>query len=133
VAWSRPKLRTEELTMRRLIAAALAAAMIVPVAARAGDIDAATMAAVLAAASKGYPATAKPEIRNVVPSRAKNGRGYCGEVTTADGSGFTLFHAILGDAANPTSVLRLADYPDPDNNANAAAVRQLMINFGCMP
>ena len=72
-------------------------------------------------------------VRNVRKSRARNGLGYCGEVSLDGGSGgFTLFHVILAGKDSAASVLRLSDYPDSDQSRNAAMVRQLFVNFGCI-
>jgi hypothetical protein len=95
-------------------------------------IEPATLDAVTALATKGYahPETAK--VKDVLKSKARNGLGYCGEVTIEDGKGYTVFHAIIADSSGGgASILRLADYPEGDTSRNAIAVRQMMRNFGC--
>jgi hypothetical protein len=97
----------------------------------ADDIDAATMKAISALATKGYADPASAEIRNVHKSLASNGMGYCGEVTVQSGGGvFTPFHVILGEGTG-ASVLRLVDYPPSDTDNYAEAVNRMMKNFGC--
>jgi len=120
--------------MRPFLAAAVAAAILSPVTLLADEekIDAATLAAVTTLATKGYQRPAAASLRNIHKSQARNGLGYCGEVSLETGDGFTYFHAILADGANPASVLRLADYPEGDQSRNAVAVRRLMVNFGCL-
>ena len=86
-----------------------------PALALAEEVDAATLTAVSALATKGYANPAAAQIRNVHKSLARNGRGYCGEVTVEGGDGFTIFHAILaGQDGAGASVLRLGDFPDSD-------------------
>lgn len=96
------------------------------------DIDPATLAAVTALATSGYDDPASAEVTNVRKSLAMNGKGYCGEVSVegADGT-VTTFHALL-ETANGASVLRLADYPDPEKNPPSATVERLLRNFGCL-
>jgi hypothetical protein len=120
--------------MRVVLAAATAAAILSPAVLLAEEekIDAGTLAAVTRVATKGYHQPATASVRNIHKSKARNGLGYCGEVSLETGTGFTLFHAILAGKDNPASVLRLADYPDGGQNRNAVAVRRLMANFGCL-
>ncbi|HET7716747.1 MAG TPA: hypothetical protein VFK86_14070, partial [Bauldia sp.] len=86
--------------------------------AMAEDIDQATLDAVIALATRGYANPGAAEVRNVHKSLARNGMGYCGEVSLESAGGsFTVFHAILeGDTA--ASVLRLVDYPFDPNDPN---------------
>jgi hypothetical protein len=116
----------------QLLAAALAASVFAVPALADDAPDQATLDKVLAVATRGYahPETAK--LRNVHKSAAKNGLGWCGEVTVENGDGYTIFHAILADdKGNEASVLRLVDYPDSDTSRNAEMVRRMMVNFGC--
>jgi len=94
-------------------------------------IEAATLAAITAVATQGYAHPAAAAVRNVRKSRAKNGLGYCGEISREGGGGFSLFHVILAGEDGAASVLRLADYPDTDQSLNAMTVRRLLVDFGC--
>jgi hypothetical protein len=116
----------------QLLAAALAAT-ILAVPAFADDApDQATLDRVLAVATKGYAHPETARLRNVHKSKARNGLGWCGEVTVENGDGYTIFHAILADdKGGEASVLRLVDYPDSDTSRNAEMVRRMMVNFGC--
>jgi hypothetical protein len=100
--------------------------------ASAEDIDPATLDAVTALAARGYADPDGAVIRNVHKSLAKNGKGYCGEITVeaGDGETFTVFHAILEGGTGP-SVLRLSDYPADAASPNTVMVERLMRNFGC--
>jgi hypothetical protein len=119
--------------MRASFAVLVASAMLSATIALAGaeKIEAATLDAITAVATKGYVHPASAAVRNVRKSRAKNGLGYCGEVSVEGGGGFTLFHVILAGKDSAASVLRLADYPDSDRSRNAMAVRRLLVDFGC--
>jgi len=116
-----------------LLAGVFAIAMPVALSVLADDqIDDATRAAIFALATKGYKAPASATIRNIHKSKARNGLGYCGEVTVEGGDGYTEFHAILaGKDGTGASVLRLADFPATDTSNDAIAVRQMFVNFGC--
>ena len=94
------------------------------------EIDAATRDAIFAVATRGYANPDAAIMRNLHKSYARNGMGYCGEVTLAEGGDYTIFHVLLGGASGP-SMLRLAEYPESDVSSNAITVRQLMKNFGC--
>lgn len=111
--------------------ALLAALSFVPAAAVAEEIDAATLDAVTALATRGYVDPTAAEVRNVRKSLARNGMGYCGEVSVeAEDGVFTVFHAIIESGTGP-SVLRLADYPPNPLDPNAMTVAEMMRNFGC--
>ena len=70
-------------------------------------------------------------MRNLHPSKARSGKGYCGEVTIEGGDGgFTVFHAILAEHEG-SWVLRLSDHAENPGGPNAVAVATLMKNFGC--
>lgn len=99
-----------------------------PVAAQ--DIDAATLARVAEIAARDYADPEAAIVTGVFKSRARNGMGYCGEITLEGGAGVTTFHVLIESAMGP-SVLMLADYPESDMSPNAQTVRQLMSNFGC--
>jgi hypothetical protein len=93
-------------------------------------IDEATMKAIVALATRGYAEPGKAEIKNVHLSKAKNGKGYCGEVTIEGKGEFTVFHVILGEGSDAT-VIRLSDYPAKTGNNYAETVARMMHNFGC--
>ena len=110
---------------------ALAAGLFVAVAPlQAQDIDPTILDQVAEIATSGYADPAAAVVTGVFKSRARNGMGYCGDVTVEGGDKVTLFHVLLETAGGP-SVLRLADYPESDMSPNAQTVRQLMKNFGC--
>jgi hypothetical protein len=115
-----------------LCTAALAAIFCAPLARAEEPVDQATMDRVLAVATRGYAHPEAAKIRNVHKSAAKNGLGWCGEVTVEQGDGFTVFHALLADKdGKGASVIRLADYAESDTSPNALLVRKMMVNFGC--
>lgn len=97
----------------------------------AADIDADTLSAVLALATRDFAEPDTAHLRNIHKSLARNGKGYCGEVSMAEGGDFTVFHAILSGGTGP-SVLRLVDFPESDQSSSATTVRQMMRNFGCV-
>lgn len=115
--------------MRALFAVIALAPLAFP--AFAQDIDRAILDRVAEIAVTGYVDPATAVVTGVFKSLARNGMGYCGDVTVEDGDGVTLFHVLLETAGGP-SVLRLADYPESDTSPNAQTVRQLMKNFGCV-
>jgi hypothetical protein len=95
-------------------------------------LDPATLAAVAEIATRDYANPGAAIVSGVRKSLARNGMGYCGEVTVEPaGAGTTVFHVLLETAGGP-SVLRLVDFPESDTSANAGAVRQMMKNFGCV-
>ena len=94
-------------------------------------IEATIVEQVTIVAAKGYAEPETATVTNVRKSRARNGMGYCGEITLEEGEGTTTFHVLL-ETANGPSVLRLADFPDTDTSNNANAARQLLRNFGCV-
>jgi hypothetical protein len=120
--------------MRLFLGNIVAATILAPAGALADEppVAASTLAAVAAVATEGYTHPAAAEIRSVHKSRARNGLGYCGEVSLEGGSGFTLFHVILAGADGTASVLRLSDYPEGDQSRNAAVARRLLTDFGCI-
>ena len=95
-------------------------------------IEPATLDAITALATRGYDDPSAAELRSVRKSKAMNGLGYCGEVTLAEGDGFTVFHVILGEEGQAGTVLRLADFPEDDQSPQAVVVREMMKNFGCV-
>jgi hypothetical protein len=123
--------------MRILFAASLVLAAISGAAAQTVDdqsgagIEAETLAAVLALATRDLADPGTAHVRNIHKSLARNGQGYCGELSLSDGGDFTVFHAILEGGTGP-SVLRLADFPESDQSSSATTVRQMMRNFGCV-
>lgn len=95
--------------------------------------DDATIAAVAVIATRGYASPEAAEIRNVHLSFARNGLGYCGEVTVEGGGGFTPFHVILADGDAAASVLRLSDFPgEALPGSQAENVQRMFRNFGCV-
>lgn len=115
-----------------LLAAALVVAALAPPALADDPVDQTILDKVLTVATRGYAHPEAATIRNVHKSAAKNGLGWCGEVSVESGSGFTAFHALLADKdGKGASVIRLADYPDSDQSRNAMVVRKMMVNFGC--
>jgi len=94
-------------------------------------IEAETLAALLALAARDVADPGAAHVRNIHKSLARNGQGYCGEVSLTAGGDFTAFHAILAGGTGP-SVLRMADFPESDQSSNATTVRQMMKNFGCV-
>jgi hypothetical protein len=116
--------------MRRCIAAFILAAL--PVTAPAAEaIDDATRIAVAELATRGFADPTGATIRNLHKSLARNGLGYCGEVSLPEG-GFTVFHAILGENGEAGTVIRLSEFPATDETPTAQAVRQMMKNVGCV-
>lgn len=95
------------------------------------DIDPSTLAAVTEIATRDFAEPDSAVVTGVHKSRARNGMGYCGEVTLEDGAGVSVFHVLLESADGP-SVLLAADYPDTDKSPNAETVRHLMKAFGCV-
>jgi len=123
--------------MRILFASCLVLASFTGVVAQTVDdrsgagIEAETLAAVLTLATRDVADPGAAHIRNIHKSNARNGQGYCGEVSLSAGGDFTIFHAILSGGTGP-SVLRMADFPESDQSSNATTVRQMMKNFGCV-
>lgn len=116
----------------RYPAAALAAVLATPIAVSAAeDVDPATLAAVAEIATRDYADPDSAVVTGVHKSRARNGMGYCGEVTLEGGAGVSVFHVLLESADGP-SVLVAADYPETDKSPNAETVRHLMKAFGCV-
>jgi hypothetical protein len=108
-------------------------AVVLSSAAPAAMVEESTLDAIVLLAAQGYKAPESAEIRNVHKSLARNGLGYCGEISVEAGEGFTVFHVVLADEDGAgASVLRLADYPVEDRSRNAVAVRGMMRNFGCV-
>jgi hypothetical protein len=120
--------------MRLCLAAAIVSAPLLPMTAMADEqkVEASTLDAIATLATKGYRQPAAASLRNIHKSLARNGLGYCGEVSLDGGGGFTVFHVILAGNDSPASVLKLSDYPDNDRSRNAVAVRRLMVSFGCL-
>lgn len=116
--------------MRTALIALAAVLLVATTPVQAQEIDPAILDRVAEIAATGYADPGGAVVTGVFKSRARNGMGYCGDVTVEDGEGVTLFHVLLETAGGP-SVLRLADYPESDMSQNAQVVRQLMKNFGC--
>lgn len=91
-----------------------------------------TIAAVTLLAAKGYATPEAAEVRNVHLSKARNGRGYCGEVSVEGSAGeFTTFHVILAEGNEVGSSLRASDYPMNASSTQDDTVQLLLHNFGC--
>jgi hypothetical protein len=106
---------------------------LLPAAALAEGIDPATLASVEALAKRGYADPEAAVVRNVHKSLARNGMGYCGEVSVEGETGagaFTVFHAIIASGTGP-SVLRLVDFAADPLDPNAMTVIEMMRSFGC--
>ncbi|SHF26778.1 hypothetical protein SAMN02745157_2055 [Kaistia soli DSM 19436] len=69
-------------------------------------------------------------IRDLAPSLARNGHGYCGKVSPDGTAPFQPFHIIAGEDGS-YAVLILPEKGDPPGLARANAV-QLLTNFGCL-
>jgi hypothetical protein len=95
-------------------------------------IEASTLDAITALATRGYANPAIAELRAVRKSKAMNGLGYCGEVSLAEGGGFTVFHVILGENGAAGTVIRLAEFPENDQSPHSVVVREMLKNFGCL-
>lgn len=117
--------------MRFLLLSAVAAASLLASAHAQEAVEATIIEQVTVIAVKGYADPDAAIVTNVRKSLARNGKGYCGEVTLEEGEGTTTFHVLL-ETANGPSVLRLSDFPETDTSNNANAVRTLLHNFGCV-
>jgi len=90
----------------------------------------ATLAAISEAATAGYADPGAAEVINVRKSLARNGSGYCGEVSEDGAAGtFTVFHVVLETGSGVPSVIRLADFPEAGTQRDT--VTTLLTNFGC--
>ena len=124
--------------IRRCVVGAVAAALPFLAIAAAGaqpvvdgsakDLDPALAGAIAQLATRDFAAPAEAQLRGIRLSKARNGRGYCGEVATAAGAEFVPFHAII-EADGTTSLLRLSDATDPADRETAI---RLLTNFGCL-
>jgi hypothetical protein len=92
------------------------------------DLDPALASAIAKLATRDFAAPAEAQLRGIHLSRARNGRGYCGEVATAAGADFVPFHAIV-EADGTASLLRLSDAVEP---ADKETAMRLLTNFGCL-
>lgn len=92
---------------------------------------AALNAAVTSAVAKKFPDAGDVVFKDLKPSKARGGRGYCGKVAPAADAPFVPFQVILDDGAAP-SVLLLSDA----EGAKAAISREnatlLLRNAGCL-
>jgi len=114
----------------RILMSAAALILLTAISAAAQDIDQATIDLVGATAAKGYADPGAAVVTHIRKSKAVNGSGYCGDVTVEGSEETTTFHVVLETPSGP-SVLRLADYPTPESDPQAATVRQLLLHFGC--
>jgi hypothetical protein len=92
------------------------------------DLDPALASAIAKLATRDFAAPGEAQLRGIHLSRARNGRGYCGEVATAAGADFVPFHAIV-EADGTASLLRLSDAVEP---ADKETAMRLLTNFGCL-
>jgi hypothetical protein len=119
-------------SMRVVVLLVFAALVLAPCVSIAEDrIEASTLDAITALATRGYANPAAAELRSVRKSKAMNGLGYCGEVSLAEGGGFTVFHVILGENGAAGTVIRLAEFPENDQSPHSVIVREMLKNFGC--
>lgn len=95
-------------------------------------LDPAVVAAVGALATRDFAAPQDARLRNLRKSLARNGRGYCGEVSPGGDGPFVPFHAIL-DENGDTSLLLLSDFTRPGAEGDAETANRLLKNFGCTP
>lgn len=93
-----------------------------------GDLDPALTSAITKLATRDFAAPADAQLRGVHLSKARNGRGYCGQVAVGPGADFVPFHAII-EADGKASLLRLSDATDP---ADREVAIRLLTNFGCL-
>jgi hypothetical protein len=94
----------------------------------AGDLDPALARAITKLATRGFAAPAEAQLRSIHLSKARNGRGYCGEVSVGSSAEFVPFHAII-EADGSASLLRLSDAATPEDKETAI---RLLTNFGCL-
>lgn len=119
--------------MRLLLAAAIAAITTTAIAQDQPILTDETIAAVTVLATKGYADPSAAEVRNIHLSFARNGHGYCGEVTVEGGETFVPFHAILADESTAASILRLtAPAGEAKSGSQDETVERMFINFGCI-
>lgn len=92
------------------------------------DLDPALASAILELATRDFTTPAEARLREIRLSKARNGRGYCGEVAVGAAADFVPFHAII-EADGTVSLLRLSDAADP---ADKEMATRLLTNFGCL-
>lgn len=97
----------------------------------AANLDPALVKTMQGLVTRDFAAPAEAQFRNLHLSKARNGRGYCGEVATAAGAEFVPFHAIV-EEEGPPSLLLLSDYAKPGNAEGRETATRLLTNFGCL-
>ncbi|WP_029076113.1 hypothetical protein [Kaistia adipata] len=107
-------------------AAAAGAQQVVDGSAR--DLDAPLVGAITKLATRDFAAPADARLRGIHRSKARNGRGYCGQVAVGPDADFVPFHAII-EADGTASLLRFSDASEP---ADREAAIRLLTNFGCL-
>jgi hypothetical protein len=123
---------------RRLVGVAAMLALSLPMAApvhaqqvvdnSAGTLDPALVQAITTLATRGFAASADAQLRGIHPSKARNGRGYCGEVAVGPSADFAAFHVIV-ESDGTGSLLRLSEAETPEDRETAI---RLLTNFGCL-
>jgi hypothetical protein len=91
-------------------------------------LDPALSAAIVALATRDVAEPASARIKGLHLSKARNGRGYCGEMAVSEGADFVPFHVIL-EADGSGSLLRMPKAGAVE--ARETAIR-LLTNFGCL-
>ncbi|MBZ9937604.1 hypothetical protein LB518_14970 [Mesorhizobium sp. BR1-1-16] len=90
----------------------------------------ALQAAIIGAVAARLPDPAAARIRDLAPSLARNGRGYCGKASADATAAFQPFH-IIADDDGSFAVLILPASGDPPGLARADAVH-LLTDLGCL-
>jgi len=93
-------------------------------------LDPALVKAVGALVTRDFAAPEQARIKNLKKSLARNGHGYCGEVSPGGEGAFVPFHAIVEENGE-TSLLLLSDFTRPGAKGNLDLATQLLKNFGC--
>lgn len=95
------------------------------------SLDPTLVQAIQVLVTRDVTAPAEAQFRKLHLSKARNGRGYCGEVAMATGAEFVPFHAIIEENGQP-SLLLLSDYAKPGNAEGRETATRLLTNFGCL-
>jgi len=93
-----------------------------------GDLHPALASAITTLATRDFAGPDEARLRGIQLSKARNGRGYCGEIATGPSTEFVPFHAII-EADGTASLLRLSDAATPAEKETAI---RLLTNFGCL-
>ncbi|MBB5755071.1 hypothetical protein [Prosthecomicrobium pneumaticum] len=95
-------------------------------------LDPAVVRSIGALATRDFAAPADARLRNLKKSLARNGHGYCGEVSPGGAGAFVPFHAIVEENGD-TSLLLLSDFTRPGATGHLDIAQRLLKNFGCTP